>query len=302
MDSDDDDQIIHHHTYGTVMLDVNRCAGRLEHVVQNDDNDYDADGNVLPNELQVRLAKLIVKLLMRKPHLHYYQGFHDVCLTCLLIMGDKEALRCLDKLIDTHLYMYMQPTLRETQDMLALIPIIIRQESETLANFLEEAQIGTIYALSWVITWFSHVLPRQADVEKLFRFFSARDRKLVLYVCASIVLYKEEDIIQLDCEMSTVHHFLTQVPRKEKLPLDTLTTKALELFEKHPPESMELLLEKRLREEARRKRIQRFKSKVTKMSEPITDLVRSSPKTAIIVLVLVSAFAMQYEGWRKWMF
>lgn len=53
--------------------------------------------------LQEQLTDIILDVLKRHPQLHYYQGYHDVAVTLLLVVGERMALALLDKLSNFHL-------------------------------------------------------------------------------------------------------------------------------------------------------------------------------------------------------
>lgn len=347
--SDDDDcyDIKHHPSYEQVLLDVNRCAGRLELIRQcyfhrtdddeppedlteelekqqsgENDNSDTNDGSVkaecletsrdlerrarkkkdmqYQRRLKKKLAKLIVRLLIRKPNLHYYQGFHDVCLTYMTFHGEDGALDKLDRLIDSHFLAFMQPTMEETQEFLALIPIIIGLKDKRIQDYLEKAEVGTIFALSWVITWFSHVIPNECDVETIFSHLeNFDDPHLILYLCAEIVLHKKEHLLRLEPEMSTVHHFLCQVPRKEKLPLGELLTRSKSSFEEWPPE----LVKEKLSLHRAKLQMQNYNliRSITEQLAPAVSGFFSSPgsRRTIIVFVIASALALQFDRWYR---
>ena len=54
-------------------------------------------------KLQDELIDLICKILIRNDKLHYYQGYHDICLTFLLVNGVEESLPLIENLTLTHL-------------------------------------------------------------------------------------------------------------------------------------------------------------------------------------------------------
>lgn len=346
-----DDEILEHSSYGQVMLDVDRCAGRLQHIrqvyfhrtdddeppedlteelelqrlaqeageplddvqpVSNEEELEDSDNescrpespiaeDIKNNQLQLKqkLAKLIVKLLIKKPDLHYYQGFHDVCLTYMTLLGEDEAYTKLDSLVDSHFKTFMQPTMNETQDFLALIPIIVGLHDSKLQEFLEQSEAGTIFALSWVITWFSHVIPNELDVEKIFKFLEEHDPHMVLYLSAAIVLHKRDQLLELEAEMSTVHHFLCQVPRKEKLPLDQLLDSAIKTYSKWSPE---VLRQKLVSYRKAKLQLHNYNIVQTFINRfaPTMTIRAFSGRNAIIVIIVASAIALQFDRiWRS---
>lgn len=53
--------------------------------------------------LQEQLVDLILEVLKRNPQLHYYQGYHDVAVSLLLVVGERMAIAMLDTLSNYHL-------------------------------------------------------------------------------------------------------------------------------------------------------------------------------------------------------
>lgn len=53
--------------------------------------------------LQEQLIDIILEVLKRNPQLHYYQGYHDVAVSLLLVVGERMAIAMLDTLSNVHL-------------------------------------------------------------------------------------------------------------------------------------------------------------------------------------------------------
>lgn len=308
-------------TYQQVMLDVDRCAGRLQGMRnvyfhrredEEEDEDEEKDGDIVRNEsaskekdlqyhqqLKSNLADLIVKLLKDKQSLHYYQGFHDVCLTYMIMFGVDEAYQRLDKIIDSHFSTFMQPTMNEAQEFLALIPILLELHDNQLGKFFEIAEVGTIFALSWVITWFSHDIRNEDDVAEIFKFLQEQDPHFILYLCAEVVMLKRDELLKLEPEMSTVHHFLCQIPRKEKLPVSKLLKNAQESFSKWSPELLKQKLDHHRKSKLQLHNFNILTTITDRLGPTLSSFVTTNAKTAILVLVLASAIALQFERWSR---
>lgn len=52
---------------------------------------------------QDQLVDLIMRVLVQHEELHYYQGYHDICVTFLLVLGEDLAFAVLDVLSLQHL-------------------------------------------------------------------------------------------------------------------------------------------------------------------------------------------------------
>lgn len=58
--------------------------------------------------LQEELIDIILRVLKRNPQLHYYQGYHDIVVTFLLVVKEHLATALVEKLSTHHLrYFYI---------------------------------------------------------------------------------------------------------------------------------------------------------------------------------------------------
>ena len=145
--------------------------------------------------LQEQLTRLIVRVLVSQPSLHYYQGYHDVAITFLLVVGENIGYQIMEKLSVSHLKQFMTPSMENTMGLLQLMYPIIRKSSPDLHRHLVKSELGTIFALPWLITWFGHVLPNYCDVVRLYDFFLAGPPLMPVYLAAAIVLHREQEIL-----------------------------------------------------------------------------------------------------------
>ncbi|KAJ6655882.1 hypothetical protein lerEdw1_004652 [Lerista edwardsae] len=186
--------------------------------------------------LQEELIDSILYVLQRNPQLHYYQGYHDIVVTFLLVVGGRTATALVEKLSTHHLRDFMDPTMDNTKHILNYLMPIIDQVNPELHDFMQRAEVGTIFALSWLITWFGHVLPDFRQVVRLHDFFLACHPLMPIYFAAVIVLYRAQEVLACDCDMASVHHLLSQIP--QDLPYETLISRAGDLFVQFPPSEL----------------------------------------------------------------
>lgn len=119
------------------------------------------------------------------------------------------------------------------------------------------AEVGTIFALSWLITWFGHVLSESKHTLRLYDFFLSSHPLMPIYLAATvrtlqtslihtrvfqpltrpsapqIVLHREKEVKQTECDMAMVHHLLSRIP--QDLPYELLICQAQDLFDQYPP-------------------------------------------------------------------
>ncbi|KAM6339931.1 TBC1 domain family member 20 isoform 9-T13 [Alca torda] len=249
--------------YQQVLLDVRRSLRRFPPGMPDDQREG----------LQEELIDIILHVLKRNPQLHYYQGYHDIVVTFLLVVGDRLATALVEKLSTHHLRDFMDPTMDNTKHILNYLMPIIDQVNPEVHDFMQryadvpsephssplpvscycswgrlyqhvpsttvafsDAEVGTIFALSWLITWFGHVLSDFRHVVRLYDFFLACHPLMPIYFAAVIVLYREQEVLDCECDMASVHHLLSQIP--QDLPYETLISRAGDLFVQFPPSEL----------------------------------------------------------------
>ncbi|XP_064298013.1 TBC1 domain family member 20-like [Phalacrocorax carbo] len=211
-----------HRDRGQVLLDVARLAPRFPPGMRAEQR----------RVLQEQLGGLILHVLRAHPQLHYYQGLHDVALTLLLVLGQRRAAPLLERLCTHHLRDFMDPTLDGTKHILNYLTPLLQRESPRLHDFMEKAEVGTVFALSWLITWYGHVLAEFRHVLRLYDFFLASHPLMPVYFAAAVVLHREEEVLGSPCDMPSLHQLLSRIPRD--LPYERLVLRAQELFQRHP--------------------------------------------------------------------
>lgn len=237
------DQLKTHPEYNQVILDVNRSLKRFPPGIPYEQR----------IALQDQLTVLILRVIMKYPHLKYYQGYHDVAVTFLLVVGDEIAFHIMEILSTNHLVECMQETMEPTQRRLMFLYPLIHYENPSLCEYLEKSTVGTLFALPWYLTWFGHSLNSYRDVVRLYDFFLASPFLLPIYVTAAIVLYREDDIFKEDCDMASMHCILSRLP--ENLPFEYLLRQAAQLYARYPPDLVELDVQQMIIKENKRRKL-----------------------------------------------
>ena len=68
-----------------------------------------------------------MRVLLKHPELHYYQGYHDVAITFLLVVGEEMGYHIMERLSISHLREFMAPTMEKTTYLLNyMYPIVSR--------------------------------------------------------------------------------------------------------------------------------------------------------------------------------
>ncbi|KAM8966323.1 TBC1 domain family member 20-like [Pelodytes ibericus] len=212
-----------HRDYNQVEMDVRRSLRRLPAGMPDTERDI----------LLQQLTDMILYVLQSHPELHYYQGYHDIAVTLLLTVGPRLGTAMLSSLSTHHLRDFMEHTMDQTKHMLSYLMPLIRCESARLHDFLLRSEVGYIFALSWLITWYGHVLSHYHKVLRLYDFFLASHPLMPVYCAAQMVLMREREVLQADCDMPSVHQLLSNIPTD--FPYETLISQTHSLFQRHPP-------------------------------------------------------------------
>ncbi|XP_056410233.1 TBC1 domain family member 20-like isoform X2 [Hyla sarda] len=216
-----------HRDYNQVLMDVRRSLRRFPTGMASEERSV----------LQEQLIDMILYVLRSHPELHYYQGYHDVAVTLLLTVGLRLGTAMLQTLSTHHLRDFMDPTMERTRCVLSYLMPLIQSESPALHDFLLRSEVGCIFALSWLITWYGHVLSDFHKVLRMYDFFLASHPLTPVYCAAQMVLLREDEVLQGDCDLPTVHQLLSTIPND--FPYETLIARTHSLFQRHPPTQLE---------------------------------------------------------------
>ncbi|KAB0798284.1 hypothetical protein PPYR_09277 [Photinus pyralis] len=235
-------ELSQHSEYSQVVLDVNRSLKRFPPGIPYRQR----------LALQDQLTVLILRVIMKYPHLRYYQGYHDVAITFLLVVGETVAFRIMERLSTDHLRECMEPTMEKTSYTLTYIYPILQREDLDLYEFMDRAMVGTMFALPWYLTWFGHSLNQYRDVVRLYDYFLASPPLMPLYVTASLVIDRRQEVFDVGCDMASIHCLLSQIP--DNLDFESILERASDLYKKYPPSKLEKDVKNRVQKELEQRR------------------------------------------------
>ncbi|KAH6607869.1 tbc domain-containing [Trichoderma cornu-damae] len=184
-------------------------------------------------ERKHELSNLIVEILRRHPYLCYFQGYHDICQVFLLVLEPAARVPLVARLSVLRIRDFMLPSLSATTAQLRLLPDILARADPELRRHL--SSIEPFYALAGTLTMYAHNIERYADIARLFDVILAREPTFSIYLFAQIVIGRREEILEID-EPDMLQVILGRVP--PELDLDALIKRAVDLFIRHPPETL----------------------------------------------------------------
>ncbi|KAI8149892.1 rab-GTPase-TBC domain-containing protein [Fennellomyces sp. T-0311] len=185
----------------------------------------------LKAQKQRELHSLIVEILWRNPRLKYYQGFHDICSCFLLVLGKKDAIPAAENVALFFIRDGMLDSFDPISKQLRLMSSIVQYEDAELTEHLDRCHIMPYYALSWILTWFSHDFERFDKVARLFDLFISSSPLMPVYVASSITLLRRHEFLQADPDL--LHSLITHIP--QDMDVDAIVEHAVKLEQRYPP-------------------------------------------------------------------
>uniref|UniRef100_F1L776 TBC1 domain family member 20 n=1 Tax=Ascaris suum TaxID=6253 RepID=F1L776_ASCSU len=219
------DDLKGHGEWNQVEMDVHRTLARFPPNISESQRSL----------LQEELTPLIVRILWCCPRFRYYQGFHDVCLTLLLVLGVESAERVGLLLARYGAFNgYLLQSLEETvlRDLDLLYVITWRVDAE-VEKVMRSVELGSLFALSWPLTWFSHALHHYKQIVLCFDLFLASHPLMPIYFTTAVVLWRSSSILSTSRDMASLHHLLNVMP--DDVPVQALVADAQDLYRMLPP-------------------------------------------------------------------
>ncbi|CCH40967.1 TBC1 domain protein [Wickerhamomyces ciferrii] len=150
-------------------------------------------------ELKSKLNDLILRILRENPQLCYYQGYHDICSVFLVIFSNEMELcfQCVQNFTLLYLRDFMMPSINESIKILKLIPPLVQKVDAQIYNELLLGDIEPFYAISPLITLFSHNITSFSSISQIFDGILANGSLgIIIYYYISLLLSQKENIFQ----------------------------------------------------------------------------------------------------------
>uniref|UniRef100_A0A914E1D9 Rab-GAP TBC domain-containing protein n=1 Tax=Acrobeloides nanus TaxID=290746 RepID=A0A914E1D9_9BILA len=279
-----------HSEWNQVQMDVNRTLARFPPDITE----------FARKSLQTDLIPLIVRVLWENKNFRYYQGFHDICLTLILVLGVEDGYKVAKILSERSAFTnYLTGSLEKTAMVeLQYLYVLLYKANMGLEKYLRGADLGTLFALSWPITWFSHSLDEYSDVVLCFDLFLSSHFLMPVYLGAALISEREDEIFRTEQEMPMLHGLLSHIP--STVDIGRVIERARDIYNDYPPllatDHYRREYEKEVerdRETSRRMRQMRLPAETLKRKN-ILDLLKDPTVTAGIVLSAGVGIAYAY--------
>ncbi|KZP28572.1 hypothetical protein FIBSPDRAFT_947404 [Athelia psychrophila] len=166
------------------------------------------------HELQAELDDLLVTLFRQHRQLSYFQGYHDIITVLFLTLPPALRLPCAEKLSLHRVRDSMGSTLEPVLGLLRVLKSLLRIADPSFAALLERNTPLPYYALSNLLTLFSHDVPTLPLIQHVFDYLLSRPPICVVYLGAAILLARKQEVERLEeeGEEGMVHSLLSGLP------------------------------------------------------------------------------------------
>lgn len=203
------------------------------------------------NQKRVQLSEVMHGILGKHgAKFTYFQGFHDIALVFLEVGTPSQAFHMVERMALFHMSDQLcWPFPQGLMPLLSVLFVLLEFLDDAVAAALRESDCEELhFALPWVLTWFSHSLPKlHEQVMRVFDCLLVSHPAMIFYFCASLILRHREMILRTPREMSEM------VPAMQSLSLvdldvDEWAVDARTLAVRLPPEELISRLPPRVRD------------------------------------------------------
>ncbi|KAL0223379.1 hypothetical protein P9112_002769 [Eukaryota sp. TZLM1-RC] len=199
------------------------CSDRFKRQVECDVNRsmwdiYKSNPNVQKRDSELKqlrtdLSAAVLSSLSSMEGLHYYQGFHEIGETVLRTTKDLQVTtRILTRLAQFHLRHFLLPDFTCTTAYLSLVNVILEEIDPNVAKFLQDSmQAPPLFAVSWVLTWFNHVVDAITIRTRLTDFFITSSPLAPAVLSALVILHNKSVLLSGDPDFTTCHAIFSNI-------------------------------------------------------------------------------------------
>ncbi|KAG5720894.1 TBC1 domain family member 20 [Termitomyces sp. T112] len=179
---------------------------------------YPVDTSLSDKELmQEKLNNLLVSVFRQHPKLNYFQGYHDIVSVLYLTLPEELQLACVQKISLHRVRDSMGSTLEPVLGLLRVTKHLLRLADSQYARRLESLSQLPFYALSNLLTLFSHDIPTLSLIQHVFDYILCRPPIIIVYLVTVIILSRKEVFQQLEDEdqeecLGMAHSILSTLP------------------------------------------------------------------------------------------
>ncbi|KAF8878714.1 rab-GTPase-TBC domain-containing protein [Infundibulicybe gibba] len=193
--------------------------------------------------LQQQLFELVVSIFRKRPNLNYFQGYHDIITVLFLTVPPELQLSCAEKLSLHRVRDSMGSGLEPVLGLLRALRNLLRLVDPDYAALLERNSQLPFFALSNLLTLFSHDMPSLPLIQHVFDYLLCRPPIVTVYLAATLILSRKAEVRQLEeeDEDGMIHSLLCTLPDLTDQLVESSHRKPSSFGGDYPGEKQELI-------------------------------------------------------------
>ncbi|KAK0480718.1 rab-GTPase-TBC domain-containing protein [Armillaria novae-zelandiae] len=175
---------------------------------------YPVDTRDDKESLQAELNQLLVAIFRKRPKLNYFQGYHDIISVLFLTLPPEIQFSCAEKMSLHRVRDSMGHGLEPILGLLRVTQRLLRLADSSYGELLERNSPLPFYALSNLITLFSHDMPTLHLIQHVFDYLLCRPPIVIVYLATAIILSRKDEVrrLQEEDEEGMMHSLLSGLP------------------------------------------------------------------------------------------
>ncbi|TFK48917.1 hypothetical protein OE88DRAFT_1663187, partial [Heliocybe sulcata] len=164
--------------------------------------------------LQGDLHELLVSIFRKRRKLSYFQGYHDIVTVLFLTLPKELQFVCAEKLSLHRLRDSMGSSLEPVLGQLRILQRLLHLADPKYASILDNNSPLPYFALSNLLTLFSHDVPTLPVIQHIFDYLLTRPPIASVYLAAAVLLSRKEEVFWLEQEGEDgmLHSLLSSLP------------------------------------------------------------------------------------------
>lgn len=157
----------------------------------------------------------------------------------LVAKNEQEAFAMSERVALFQLRYALNINLESTKEILSLLFPLLSLVDTDLHKYFVKSGVEPFFALSWILTWFSHSLDDFNTICRLFDLYLSSHPLMILYTSTQLILSMKDILFEtVDCEFCAVHGFMSNFPQN-KIDFETVIQQSLDLFKRYPPDILQ---------------------------------------------------------------
>ncbi|CAG9318721.1 TBC1D20 [Blepharisma stoltei] len=240
--------------------------------------------------LRIELSNIVNGVIKHNPDLHYFQGFHSICSTFLLIGGEDLGFKMSSQCALLHIKDSMRKSFEDSvYPEMMLIYKLLRIQNSKLAKKLESVYTfdtdlnSPMFSLSWILTWLSHNIVNFNTLCRVFDFMLGTHPLAPVYITSAIILTQKKEILSFESMPDVHQHFSDLV---DKLDMEAICADAFNMMLRVPPENLVRASERKFPEDSALK----GEVKVARRYQKKQRAIQIMMSTIFVFLVIIISF------------